>query len=251
MTMPKIALVGLGKMGRAVRQAMLDRGVAPVASIDPTIDGCSGGISRETLNEAEVCIEFTQPDAVRENVRRIAAFGCNVVIGTTGWEKHRKEMEQIVSDAGIGLLWASNLSLGVHIFSRLATEAAKLLNAYSQYDVALQEVHHRGKKDAPSGTALVVAERMLKSLTRKTTLVPHAPDGLPAPEALYISSMRVGGVIGTHTILIDGTADGIELTHRARNRDGFAEGALLAASWIVGKTGFYSIEDMFDDIESV
>ena len=191
----KIALHGYGKMGKAIER-LHDGPIVPV-------------------EECDVLIDFSHADAVLDCVDKACAAGCNLVIGTTNWEQHLPEVKKRVEEAKIGALYASNFSIGMALFTKLAEQAKALL---AEYDVSGVEVHHSAKKDAPSGTA-------------KQLGVPFA-------------SVRVGKVPGTHTLIFDSEVDTIELTHRARSREGFARGALRAAQWIRGKKGLYTLDDM-------
>lgn len=191
----KIALHGHGKMGKAIER-LHDGPVVP-------------------LEECDVCIDFSHADAVLDCVKQACAVGCDLVIGTTNWEKDLTQVQAMIEKAGIGLLHASNFSIGMALFVKLAEQAKALLG---DYEVSGVEVHHSAKKDAPSGTA-------------KLLDVPFA-------------SVRVGKVPGTHTLIFDSEVDTIELTHRARSRDGFARGALRAAHWIRGKKGLFTLDDM-------
>jgi 4-hydroxy-tetrahydrodipicolinate reductase len=191
----KIGLHGYGKMGKAIER--LHKG--PVVPVE----------------ECEVCIDFSHADRVVECVKKACEVGCDLVIGTTSWEKDLPEVQELVEKGGIGVIYASNFSIGMALFVQLAEKAKALL---SEYEVAGVEVHHSEKKDAPSGTA-----KML---------------GVP------FESVRVGKVPGTHTLIFDSEVDTIELTHRARSRDGFARGALQAAEWVRGKRGLFTLDDM-------
>jgi 4-hydroxy-tetrahydrodipicolinate reductase len=243
MTTPRLALIGYGTMGRALERAALERGMTVAAVIDPAVPGRDAPITAETLRDADVCIEFTSPAAAVDNIRACAACGKRIVVGTTGWQHRLPEVEVIVREHGIGLIHASNFSIGVHLFLRIVREAARAVDAHPQYDAALREVHHRMKKDAPSGTALAIARELLAQLSRKTDVTMDGAVGA-SPELLHVSSQRVGAVPGLHEVVFDSACDSIVLQHIARNRRGLAEGALAAAEWIAPRTGLYTIEDM-------
>jgi 4-hydroxy-tetrahydrodipicolinate reductase len=248
MPLPTLALIGYGKMGREIERAALSRGFSVRAIIDVNNAGHSNPIDASTLNGAEVCIEFTTPDAALDNIRACASLGKHIVVGTTGWFDRLDEARAIVSDAGTGLIYASNFSIGVHLFMRLVSFAGKLLNAYEGYDAGVHEIHHRMKKDAPSGTALWIARELLATHTRKKTVRAGLPEGVAAEDELLVSSSRIGSVPGAHTVTFDSAVDTIELTHTARTRAGLAEGALTAAQWIADKKGLFTIEDMLHEI---
>lgn len=244
---PAIALIGYGRMGREIEQAAMARGMTINAIVDVRSFGHVHAMDRSVLEGADVCIEFTVPDAVVDNIRTLAGFGKNIVVGTTGWHDRMDEVRAIVEERNIGLIHASNFSIGVHLFLALVREAGRLLNPHRQYDAAISETHHRLKIDAPSGTAISTAETLMSTLTRKTSWTASLESG-PLPEdVLHVAAARVGSVPGQHSVLFDSFADSIAVTHTARNRRGFAEGALLAAEWIQGRKGLYSIEDMLNE----
>ncbi|MDH7515235.1 MAG: 4-hydroxy-tetrahydrodipicolinate reductase [Bacteroidota bacterium] len=246
-----LAIIGYGKMGREIRAAAEERGMHIVSIIDPAQEGCTPAITDESIGDADVCLEFTTPAAVVGNIRTCARVGKNVVVGTTGWYHELAEVERIVAETGTAVLYASNFSIGVHIFTRLVELAARLFCFHPVYDVAVHECHHAAKKDAPSGTAYRIAEAIMRNDPRKTRLRVDTPSQGVAEGELSVSSSRVGFVPGTHIVMFDGPADTVELIHRARNRRPFADGALMAASWIRNRKGLFTMEDMLNDIESV
>lgn len=198
----------------------------------------------------DVAIDFSLPNAVLHNVQRLAGLRKNIVLGTTGWGTVAAEVRAIVEQAGIGLVYGSNFSIGMQMFVRIVRAAARLANAHADYDVFLHEIHHTRKADSPSGTALTLADVVLHEVDRKTELLTETSHGRIAPEALHVSSSRGGEIAGTHTVALDSIADTIELTHRAKNRSGFALGALRAAHWIHGKTGMHDFSDVFEQVGS-
>ena len=238
----KLALVGYGKMGRAVEDVALQRGHEVVARIDPTLD--TGGITADTLAGAEVAIEFTVPGVALNNIQALAAAGVDTVVGTTGWHESLHEAVKSVNAAGTGMVHASNFSLGVNLFLRLARVAGKMADALSEYDVHVREAHHRHKVDHPSGTAITIADILIEELARKESWSAALPDGGPDPQVLYVASERVGETAGTHVVGLEGPDDRIELRHEARSRMGFARGAVAAAEWILGKSGVFTLDDM-------
>jgi 4-hydroxy-tetrahydrodipicolinate reductase len=229
----KLALLGYGKMGKLVETIALREGweVGPKLDIADNAEG--KGITPDSMAGVDVAVEFSQPEAVLANVEAAARLGINVVIGTTGWANQKTKIEQIVRDSGIGLVHGANFSLGVNLFFEIVSHASKLLGMVPQYDAYMSEEHHRAKKDAPSGTALNLLDVMRPHLSNPN---------------LNIVSIRAGSIPGTHTIGFDSEADTIVLEHRARSRQGFAEGAFLAARWIAGKKGYYDFRQVFREI---
>jgi 4-hydroxy-tetrahydrodipicolinate reductase len=170
------------------------------------------------------------------------------VIGTTGWQDHLPELEALVKKNNVGLIYASNFSLGVNIFFHLVQTTAQMMDRFTNYDTFIQEIHHRNKIDSPSGTALTMGQIVLNNLHRKKELLSETSHGKISPEQLHISSTRGGAVVGTHILTFDSAADTIELKHTAKDRSGLALGTLLAAEWIIGKKGFFTMDDVFQDI---
>lgn len=238
----KIALIGYGKMGHLLEEIAIDKGHRIVAKVN----SCNAHklLNAEGLDDAEVCIDFSHPSCVIENIKCIASLGKPLVVGTTGWTDELEAVKEIVLKTNIGFIYAPNFSMGVLLFMRLLTYACDLFNRFNEYDVALFEKHHREKHDTPSGTADVLANLILQHIDRKSSLVCDLLDREIAPSELNITSMRCGYEPGGHTILFDGPSDTIELKHSARNRMGFALGALSAASWIRNKKGFFTLENM-------
>ncbi len=238
----KLALVGYGKMGRAVEDVALERGHQVVARIDPTLD--TSEIGAATLGGADVAIEFTVPDVAVDNITALAAAGVDAVVGTTGWHDRLDQAAAAVNGAGTGMVHAANFSLGVNLFLRLARVAARMADALSEYDVHIREAHHRHKIDYPSGTAITLADILVEELARKESWSATLPDGAPHPQVLYVASERVGDAAGTHVVGLEGTDDLIELRHEARTRAGFAKGAVAAAEWIRVRSGVFTLDDM-------
>jgi 4-hydroxy-tetrahydrodipicolinate reductase len=229
----KIALLGYGKMGKLVEEVAREQGleIGPRVDIDGNADG--RGITRDSMSGVDVAIEFSQPDAVLANIKAAAESGVHIVVGTTGWSGHLESVKKIVSGSGIGLVYGSNFSLGMNLFFEIAAHAARIVGTIPQYEAYLHEEHHSAKKDAPSGTALSLLD----------AIRPHI--GNPNPS---VSCVRAGRIPGTHVVGFDSEADSILLEHRARNRRGFAEGAVLAARWIAGRKGTYDFRGVFREI---
>lgn len=242
--MTSIALIGHGKMGKEVEAAAKERGmkVARVFSGKNNIGGL--GLNAESLRDVDVCIDFSVPAAVLDNIEAVAAAGRNIVVGTTGWYDKLESVRQLVKKTNIGLLYASNFSLGVNLFMNIAADAARLFDKYPGYDVAINEIHHNKKADAPSGTALSLGSVILQYFRKKTELLTHAPQGHIKSHQLHIAATRLGSVTGTHAVVFDSDSDTIELIHAAKNRRGFAMGALVAAEWLKGKKGLFTMKDV-------
>ena len=246
----KIALIGYGKMGKEIERIARSRGHEIVSIID--LDN-QQDFTSEAFRSADVAIEFTNPQAAYGNYLRAFEAGVKVVSGSTGWLKdHADEVRRLCTEGGKTLFWASNFSLGVAIFSAVNKYLARIMNQFPEYDVTMEETHHIHKLDAPSGTAITLAEGIVDSLDRKTRWVKgtlQAPDGTLsgttqcAPEELPISSIRRDEVPGIHSIRYDSAADSITITHDAKNRGGFALGAVLAAEYTAQHTGLLTMED--------
>lgn len=248
----KIALIGYGKMGRMIEQIAVSRGHEIVSIID--VDNKQDFDSKEFAS-ADVAIEFTTPTAAYDNYLRAFSHNIKVVSGSTGWMKeHGDDIKRLCTEGGQTLFWASNFSIGVAIFSAVNRYLAKIMNGFTQYSVSIEETHHIHKLDAPSGTAITLAEEITEYLDRKDRWVKGAllsPDGsskgssVCADNELPINSIRRGEVPGIHEITYDSEADRITITHDAHSRKGFALGAVLAAEYTVRHNGLLTISDMF------
>lgn len=248
----KIALIGYGKMGHMIEQIALERGHEIVCKIDKDNQK---DFDSPAFATADVAIEFTTPTAAYDNYLKAFAHNVKVVSGSTGWQhEHKADIERLCTEGGQTLFWASNFSIGVAIFSAVNRYLAKIMNNYPQYDVTMQETHHIHKLDAPSGTAITLAEDILTNITRKTKWEKGkqvAADGkvIPAKEmaadVLPIDSIREGEVPGIHSICYNSDADKITITHDAHNRKGFALGAVLAAEYTKDHKGLLSTNDLF------
>lgn len=216
--MAKLALVGYGKMGKMLDALASEYGLETVLRLDEFNNAAGSGMTPENFESVDVAIEFSTPHTAVENIERLAKLGIPTVVGTTGWTGQLSHVRQVVEKAGIGFVWSPNFSIGVNVFARVASEAARLLANEASYGAWAWEVHHNTKKDAPSGTLLQLVEKM------KTAGYPRSID---------VSSNRAGAHPGTHEIGFDSPADTITLKHVARSRDGFARGALKAAQWLV------------------
>ena len=233
----KVALVGHGKMGREVEAVLKERGHdAVVAHKDgPFPAGCAVGI------------DFTRADAVPANIERAMKAGARYVVGTTGWNDRLQDVERMVTQAGGGLVHAANFSVGVNLFYKIVRDAAALLARFPDYDPYVLERHHRQKKDAPSGTAKVLAG-IVSSGGGKRAKPTSSLDGALPDDTFHVAAVRAGGIVGEHTVGFDSGGDEILLEHRARSRRGFALGAVLAAEWIATRTGVHSFDAVLEDL---
>jgi len=230
----KILLIGYGKMGKTIEQIAQARGHEIAGRID-VADNIA-----QFDKSVDVAIEFTQPEAAIHNLKTCFAKGIPVVCGTTGWLKHKVEIEKDCQSKNGTLLYSSNFSLGVNLFFKLNEYLAKLMDRYPQYEVAIDETHHTQKKDAPSGTAITLAEGVTKNLKRKKEWHLGTTKN---PDALVINSFRIDPAPGTHVVKYTSGVDDIEITHTAHSREGFALGAVLVAEWLAGKKGIYTMDD--------
>jgi 4-hydroxy-tetrahydrodipicolinate reductase len=243
--MMNIVLLGYGKMGHEIEAAALASGHRIVAIFD--IDR-PATLDMLRNSGANVAIDFSQPNAVEKNVKFCAEAGIPIVIGTTGWDSALDKVRRMIDEAGIGCVIGSNFSVGVNLFLQIVRDASRLIND-AGYDAYIVEAHHRGKKDFPSGTALRISEAVLSGLKSKTKVTSELPRGEAIlPDTILISSIRAGAITGTHTVGFDSDEDSIELTHLAKNRRGFASGAVRAAEWIIGKKGLYRFEEHVGEI---
>ncbi|HUI43768.1 MAG TPA: dihydrodipicolinate reductase C-terminal domain-containing protein [Terriglobia bacterium] len=225
-----LALLGHGKMGQAVEQLAPARGFEVRLILDEESNRDSAGLVPGNFDGIDVCLEFTTPGVVLDNIRSVAALGCNLVVGTTGWTGQIDDVRDIVTRAGIGMVYAPNFSIGAQLFFQAAEAAARLFGRFPMYEPYITETHHRFKNDAPSGTALELKRRIQPALEGRE---------------VAMGSVRAGYVPGTHELGFDSEADTVIVRHTARGRQGFAEGALYAARWVVGKKGLYAFADLF------
>lgn len=225
----RFVLVGHGKTGSLVAEVARERGhELRVVEIEENADGAA--LNKESLAGVDAVIDFTTPHAVIANIEACARAGVNIVVGTTGWHDEIARLQQLVNQAGIGFLFATNFSIGVNLFFQIARTAAVALK--HGYEGSLMERHHIHKKDAPSGTAVTLQQIIEQAGGAK----------------LEITSVREGETVGLHVLMLDSPADSILLTHDAKNRRGFAKGAVRGAEWIAGKQGFYEFKDIFDQL---
>lgn len=234
----KIALIGYGKMGKAIEEIAVQKGHDIVLKID--IQN-SHDLTESNLKKADVAIEFTGPHSAFENVKKCIEWGVPVVSGSTGWLEQWNLIQALCEAKNSTLIYSSNYSIGVNLFFELNKQLAKLMEPYESYDVAMTEIHHTEKKDAPSGTAISLAEQILGQIERKKNWV----NGTTAePFELLIRSERIDPAPGTHTVTYSSPIDTIEITHTAHTRKGFASGAVLAAEFANQKKGIFTMKDV-------
>jgi 4-hydroxy-tetrahydrodipicolinate reductase len=237
-----IALIGYGKMGHMIEEIALQRGHAIVLRIN--IDNLAD-FNEKNIREADVAIEFTGPDSAFENVKKCLSFGIPVVSGSTGWNNLLEEARKICIEKNSAFLHASNFSIGVNIFFELNKTLARLMASHPEYEVSLKEIHHTEKKDAPSGTAVTLAEQVISGIPRKKAWVNEATEN---PEKICIISERTDPAPGTHFVKYASAVDEIEIVHTAHSRKGFALGAVLAAEYIHNKKGVFGMGDVLGSL---
>ena len=242
-----ILLLGYGKMGKAIEQIALERGHQIVGRIDLNNRADLDALADDAV---DAVIEFSSPESVVDNLRYCIRRGWAVVCGTTGWLGQRADIETAIWKRGSAFFYASNYSIGVNLFFRLNKTLAKFMHDYPSYQVSMTEVHHTQKKDAPSGTAITLAEGLLENLPYKSRwAVSEADkpvDGDTA-DAIVIDSVREGNVPGTHIVRFESEVDRIEISHVAHNRQGFALGAVVAAEWLAGRRGVFGMDDLLGE----
>ncbi len=241
----KIALVGFGGMGQSTAKAAESRGHEIVSIIDSKSDkAASKTISLQALNGAEVAIDFSSPSSAISNLKQLLEIKIPAIMGTTGWYEKMSEVSAFVAKHEGKALWSSNFSVGVNLYYRIVEAASRLVNRYPEYDIWGTELHHHRKADSPSGTAKILEKILLENIDRKTEVVEDKLDRAIKENEIHFSSTRGGPVNFSHTIGFDSAADYITITHSARNRDGYALGAVQSAEWLVKQpAGFYSMED--------
>ncbi|MBP5250971.1 MAG: 4-hydroxy-tetrahydrodipicolinate reductase [Treponema sp.] len=260
----KIAIVGYGKMGHMLESTALSFGHEVVTTVDIIAEDAKAKVAPGDYNAvaeavkksgAEGIIEFSHPSSVMGNINALVPLKLPIVIGTTGWNDKHEEVSALAAKYGTPVMTSANFSIGVNLFYKIVEEASKLVNSFTEYDVAVWEMHHNQKADSPSGTALDIAKRVLKGFTRKDTLITDAFHERPKANELHVSSTRCGTVPGTHTVFFDSAADTIEITHTARSRQGFASGAVhalenLKSLFDSGKLSggkLYGMSDVFEE----
>ena len=234
----KIALLGYGKMGQEIERLAVKRNHEIVLIIDSLEDWQNEGIR---LVEADVAIEFSTPQFVIENIHHCFDANVPVVVGTTGWNDHLEEIRRICSSRQQGLFYATNFSIGVNLFFNLNRHLARLMSKYHEYEISIEETHHIHKQDAPSGTAITLANDIIKNIGRKEKWVKEISE---KSGELGIKSFRTENVPGTHIVKYESDIDSIQIIHTAKNRIGFALGAILAAEFLKDKKGYHEMKDL-------
>lgn len=236
----KVAIIGYGKMGHEIEQVLLSRGhsVALIIDQDNAHDLCA-----EKLAEVDVAIEFTTPTTAYSNVRTCIECGTPVVSGTTGWHDKLEELQRLCRERGSSMIWSSNYSLGVNITFRLNRYLAELMNRFDAYNIDIEEIHHTQKKDAPSGTAISLANDIIARVERKQRWLNEPTE---EADAIAITSLREGTVPGTHTVTYTSEDDKIEVRHTLFSRRALALGAVVAAEFVAPRKGVFTIDDLFE-----
>lgn len=234
----KIALIGYGKMGHAIEEIALQKGHEIVLTID--VDN-TADLTKENLQKADVAIEFTSPRSAPDNLKKCFDAGIAVVCGSTGWLDRWDEIKKYCEAHDGAFVYASNFSIGVNLFFELNSFLARIMAKHPEYDVALEEIHHTEKKDAPSGTAITLAEQVMDLIRTKKVWVNHISDNA---QELEITSERFGKTPGTHKVKYKSAVDDIEIIHTAHSRQGFAAGAVLAAEFLKGRKGIFRMKDV-------
>ena len=234
----KVALIGYGRMGKEIEKILIARGHTVGVIIDKNN---SSDFNELNMKEIDVAIEFSTPSAAYDNVIKCFEFNVPVVCGTTAWVDKLDEAKKLCAKLDGAFFYASNYSIGVNLMFKVNKMLAKLMNKFPDYDVTIDEIHHIGKVDAPSGTAVTLAEGVLEGIERKQNWVLGASI---VPEELNVAALRRSVVPGTHNVVWDSPVDEITICHRAKSRVGFAEGAAVAAEFLAGKKGYYSMDDL-------
>lgn len=258
----KIAIVGYGKMGHMIENSAKNFGHEVVATVDVFSQDATHVVSNGDYDAvakivkesgAEGIIEFSHPSSVMGNIKALLPLGIPLVVGTTGWNDKKDEVINLAKACNGTVMTSANFSIGVNMLYKIIEEASKLVSQFDEYDASIFEVHHNQKVDSPSGTALDIAKHLMANYPKKDTIVVDAFHERPKSNELHVASMRVGAVPGTHTVYFDSAADTIEITHRARSREGFANGAVHSLERLVSginsgkleKGKMYSMEDLF------
>ena len=243
-----IALIGYGKTGKEIERLAPEHKINVVKIFDEHNNNASSGLTKQSLKNVDVCIDFSIPEAVIENIEAVASCGKDMIVGTTGWYDKLGDVTKIVQKSKTGFLYAANFSLGMNIFYHGVGVIAELCDKFHLYDVTIAETHHTQKLDSPSGTALALAQNIMQHFKSKRSVLHETPHGKIKPEQLQITSTRLGTVVGNHRVVFESESDCIELVHNAKNRSGFARGALIAAQWLHGKKGIFTMKDVISSM---
>ena len=245
----KIALIGYGLMGQKAKEYAISRGHEVNIIIDPIHkDANFKNIKDVDLSNIDIIIDFSTKDAVMENVKTANNFKKDIIIGTTGWYENLNEVEKIAKENNIGILWSANFSIGVNLYYRIIEKASELINKYDEYDIWGTELHHNNKSDSPSGTAKEISKILLENIKRKKKVIYDKLDRRINPDEIHFSSTRGGPVNFSHTIGFDSSSDTVTINHSARDRGGYALGAIKCAEWLNGKKGLYNMNDFLNNI---
>jgi len=243
-----IAIIGFGGMGMKIKEIAESRGHKVTQIIDPVNPNSTAkNINEANLENIDLVLDFSTAGAVLENAKVCAYHKKNLIIGATGWYEHLPEIEKLAKENDVAILWSANFSIGVNLYYSVVAEAAKLINKYDEYDIWATELHHNNKADSPSGTAKELAKILLENIERKTEVIYDKLDRKINPNEIHFSSTRGGVVNFSHTIGFDSASDTITLTHSARDRGGYALGAVKAAEWIDGQKGFFNMSNFLND----
>lgn len=246
----RIAIIGYGGMGKMIEAEAKARHIEIASIVDPVEKGATHKeINSESMKNVDIAIDFTHPSIIMANIQKYCDLGINAVIGTTGWYDRSKEVKKMAEDANIKFLWASNFSIGVNIYFKIIDAATKLINYAEDYDVWAYEIHHHNKADSPSGTAKTLSDMIVKNVARKKKPIYEMLDRKIAKDEFHFASVRGGPVNFEHTIGFDSAADCITIKHAARNRSGYASGAVLASIWLDKQNaGYYELDDFIKGI---
>ncbi|MHC1605110.1 MAG: 4-hydroxy-tetrahydrodipicolinate reductase [Candidatus Methanofastidiosia archaeon] len=244
----KITIVGYGRMGREVFKVAEERGHECTTIDTNKSDADYNSISKESVGRSDVCIDFTHPDSAISNIEHMAALKKNIVVGTTGWYDRLSYVKELAEKSNIGFLWAPNFSIGVNLYFRMVEHASFLFSNMEEYDVMGYEIHHSGKADSPSGTAIKLSQILLENMKGKNRANFNKLDRKPEEDEIHFASVRGGSNPGLHTVIFDSPFDTVEISHQNRNRRGLAIGAVLAAEFVCGRKGFFEIEDLIKNI---
>ncbi len=248
----RIALVGFGKMGHVVYTQAIQLGHSVVAIIDPSSKDplvTSRALTLTSCKDAEIVIEFSSPDGILERIAIYQEASIPCIIATTGWYHLLDEIGKKYKDSKTPILWSGNFALGVHLFFSIIRNASVFMNSMNDYDVVVQELFHAKKGDSPSGTSHMIGNILTQELSRKESVVTSRLDRKREDNEIHIASARGGSNPGVHSVIFDSDEDTIEITHRARNRDGFAKGAIRAGEWLIRQEGgVHTLEEMMSDI---
>lgn len=240
---PKIAIIGYGAMGKELESIALEKGfqITNIFEID-------NPLSKATNLDFDVALDFSTPESVIDNIKILAENRKNIVIGTTGWYDKFEEVRKIIDKYNIGAVWGSNFSIGTQLYLNIIQHIALLIKRIDTFDIGIEEIHHKHKKDFPSGTSINIAKIFLKELFRYNSFTTNPEEAIRDNKKIPISSLRTGEVVGIHRVLLDSEFETLEISHIAKNRRGFAVGALEAARWINSRTGFYGFEEVISTL---